>query len=166
MTTSIHLAGAGNTSACAEKRGEKAGHPPLYRKYLRVRGEEWAMWQGNQGLWEIPPRARRRALMSMAITVIQGNTSACAEKSACGRLRVPTLRKYLRVRGEESRYMLRVFTHWEIPPRARRRVQWDETWELLEGNTSACAEKSSIASMVWGSTGKYLRVRGEESSLL
>ncbi len=70
-------------------------------KYLRVRGEEGVHKAMEEWELEIPPRARRRVEAAVPAIPIPGNTSACAEKSRCGRYpRLPWW-KYLRVRGEE-----------------------------------------------------------------
>ena len=53
-------AGAGNTSACAEKRHGIAQRKAMRRKYLRVCGEEAMTWTTCNGFVEIPPRVRRR----------------------------------------------------------------------------------------------------------
>ena len=50
----------------------------------------------------------------------------------------------------------------EIPPRARRRVDGVLAVGVDYGNTSACAEKSSVRAGPAVPAGKYLRVRGEE----
>ena len=92
----------GNTSACAEKRGRGGGRHGLPRKYLRVRGEELVRAKERAQTVEIPPRARRRDDRLVPGGFQNGNTSACAEKSARGDLRQVDDAKYLRVRGEES----------------------------------------------------------------
>ena len=70
--------------------------------------------------------------------------------------------KYLRVRGEELSTS-RIFTAAsEIPPRARRRALGVTPEESTNGNTSACAEKSSQNACDSHGQWKYLRVRGEE----
>ena len=52
-------------------------------------------------VWEIPPRARRRAVLAWAKPAVTRNTSACAEKSMRRATIVVVIWKYLRVRGEE-----------------------------------------------------------------
>ena len=113
-------------------------------------------------LGEIPPRARRRAGGGGDVVGDHGNTSACAEKSAAGVVAGVIARKYLRVRGEELHVADAHDRRREIPPRARRRVTIQDTLTKYLGNTSACAEKSSMTAPPWNSTRKYLRVRGEE----
>ena len=113
-------------------------------------------------IMEIPPRARRRALVVVAVTGWCGNTSACAEKRVHrGGLGTGT-RKYLRVRGEEPVLSATSSPHWEIPPRARRRVKIAIPAIPVWGNTSACAEKRRILFLAPLIFWKYLRVRGEE----
>ena len=112
----------GNTSACAEKRLRQPERRGNLRKYLRVRGEEWAMMFAAWAILEIPPRARRRATPRYPARVCPRNTSACAEKS------------YPLINIKSSPR--------EIPPRARRRGGARPPTMLGTGNTSACAEKS------------------------
>ena len=73
--------GVGNTSACAEKRSMGLLCAALTRKYLRVRGEEMNSILERFSPSEIPPRARRRGLVTPWWCCLAGNTSACAEKS-------------------------------------------------------------------------------------
>ncbi|VFB06055.1 Uncharacterised protein [Corynebacterium striatum] len=157
----VHLH-QGNTSACAEKRMTAPTGTEYFRKYLRVRGEERAGLSQLADALEIPPRARRRACLVPIHPPHTGNTSACAEKSMplAGLIAHP--RKYLRVRGEEPTFWMVVFRMQEIPPRARRRVNNHIIGVSEQGNTSACAEKSSYAFGMKNSIRKYLRVRGEE----
>ena len=111
----------GNTSACAEKSGLSPRAERLRWKYLRVCGEETRLSTASARTSEIPPRVRRRATPVNRVSVGQGNTSACAEKRAstsCGR---PSHGKYLRVCGEEGKYLMWQTISWEIPPRVRRR---------------------------------------------
>ncbi len=98
----LPLCGAGNTSACAEKRFPCAILLCGFGKYLRMRGEEYS-WAHLNGLTEeIPPHARRRAAQVGGVKSVGGNTSACAEKSTSVVGRGSGCRKYLRMRGEES----------------------------------------------------------------
>ena len=73
-------------------------------KYLRVRGEESPLIGTLHQVLEIPPRARRRVLLSLDAAQSIGNTSACAEKSSELPIWNFIHRKYLRVRGEEVLY--------------------------------------------------------------
>ncbi|VFB06054.1 Uncharacterised protein [Corynebacterium striatum] len=91
----------GNTSACAEKSCGLLVCGAVWRKYLRVRGEERQSSIGPCMYTEIPPRARRRECLHLVEVFQVGNTSACAEKSDCGVYAAPSIWKYLRVRGEE-----------------------------------------------------------------
>ena len=155
----------GNTSACAEKRCPK--HQPCWSqwKYLRVRGEEAPARISDTRAAEIPPRARRRADAGTCRCGDGGNTSACAEKRHVPAPRNSQGWKYLRVRGEEARACTAEFSRVEIPPRARRRAFFGSVCSDMKGNTSACAEKSSVMPGRKVSNWKYLRVRGEEISI-
>ena len=160
-----HSSSRGNTSACAEKRVARLGTRPSCGKYLRVRGEECVPFsrspptrkylrvRGEEGdraprvrtEYEIPPRARRRGSITPPSVSPIGNTSACAEKSACQSQSPTQTGKYLRVRGEESFGKLVAVFWTEIPPRARRRAEaLGKGWDWV-GNTSACAEKRRSA---------------------
>ena len=92
---------------------------------------------------EIPPRVRRRVLGFFRNYFDVGNTSACAEKSGDGYEVSGLAWKYLRVCGEESSATRNCKVKLEIPPRVRRRVDWNDTDLGQSGNTSACAEKRS-----------------------
>ncbi|VFB06056.1 Uncharacterised protein [Corynebacterium striatum] len=128
-----------------------------------MRGEESNRRQPHPGRTEIPPRARRRAIIHYYHAFRRGNTSACAEKRVCGRWCLLPLRKYLRVRGEEERGEACLYPSWEIPPRARRRATGNYGVTCVKRNTSACAEKSIPINAPGPEKWKYLRVRGEES---
>ncbi len=155
----------GNTSACAEKRGLGNHRRPEPWKYLRVRGEEPSTLDTAVRTAEIPPRARRRGFVLRRAHSIIGNTSACAEKSANHPPALACTRKYLRVRGEETATAIGTPLAMEIPPRARRRVAHHGAAPWRPGNTSACAEKRPNQHINRGGLWKYLRVRGEESSI-
>ena len=111
---------------------------------------------------EIPPRARRRGPLDLGDGAAVGNTSACAEKSLPPLCDEMSSQKYLRVRGEELSWTGRRSRFLEIPPRARRRgiPNWVNIPTI--GNTSACAEKRMLSSLLTIRIWKYLRVRGEE----
>ena len=111
---------------------------------------------------EIPPRVRRRARPGGSLPALQGNTSACAEKSVIPQCSLIGQRKYLRVCGEESRIRRAHSPVVEIPPRVRRRGIIAGYIASAHGNTSACAEKSRLRSLWVALRGKYLRVCGEE----
>ena len=111
---------------------------------------------------EIPPHARRRALLGGHCEQQAGNTSARAEKSCRARRHSSPSRKYLRTRGEEPSGTNSLVPLAEIPPHARRRDDGRENQVLIHGNTSARAEKSWRWSRGSGWWWKYLRTRGEE----
>ena len=156
-----HL-GHGNTSACAEKSAGVIFDFWLLRKYLRVCGEEPGRAARFQPSREIPPRVRRRGTTCQLPRNPGGNTSACAEKSRCRAVPNDSQWKYLRVCGEEQIKKSLGGASGEIPPRVRRRVSPVPLRCVLEGNTSACAEKSAPPTVYGWLCGKYLRVCGEE----
>ena len=119
-----------NTPACA---GKSFGVlPPLGapRKYPRVRGEESRVRRASCIAAEIPPRARGRGDLDRGRRADDGNTPACAGKSRTTTLFIRSIRKYPRVRGEETRRSSDGSGHQEIPPRARGR---GSAWLRLHG---------------------------------
>ena len=153
---------SGNTSACAEKSCMPSVRFSQIGKYLRMCGEEQQLWTTPQATMEIPPRVRRRARLCSRPEFTGGNTSACAEKSYLAPPTESPHGKYLRVCGEETVRAVLLLLAVEIPPRVRRRDTRAPGRIIIIGNTSACAEKSYLAS--WRPFGgwKYLRVCGEE----
>ena len=111
---------------------------------------------------EIPPRARGRDVAARCAPLIQGNTPACAGKSAEYSERADKCWKYPRVRGEESFPACHCFRSAEIPPRARGRGSRSWTAVPCHGNTPACAGKSLRRNRMDTRPRKYPRVRGEE----
>ena len=154
--------GNGNTPACAGKsdRLDRAARHP--RKYPRVRGEEEIPKGGTLSYMEIPPRARGRVIDWIERQGIRGNTPACAGKRPPSRATMRAIRKYPRVRGEETRALSAMTAVREIPPRARGRGNLDRHTPGVRGNTPACAGKRNLmhSHSRWGR--KYPRVRGEE----
>ena len=65
------------------------------------------------------------------------------------------------MRGEYAWVCLMIFSHSELPPRARRIHTPSEMVHLESGTTSACAENTALnavnSAIIWN----YLRVRGE-----
>ena len=112
---------------------------------------------------EILPHVRRREGEDLTYGEVFGNTSACAEKSHGYGAPIRRWWKYLRVCGEESWRKYPSSPCTEIPPHVRRRVFRQPKVSGEPGNTSACAEKSYWTISSWLSSGKYLRVCGEEA---
>ena len=154
----------GNTSAYAEKRDTTMIYTHVTRKYLRVCGEETGFCTLHQTYREIPPRMRRRERIGLICPVLEGNTSAYAEKSLTADTLAPVEWKYLRVCGEETDNRARGWCEVEIPPRMRRRGPFVGDCGVIGGNTSAYAEKRGAVRRLSGAYRKYLRVCGEESS--
>ena len=71
------------------------------------------------------------------------------------------MRNYLRVRGEYSGIPVGQSMLTELPPRARRIPQRQDTPRDIPGTTSACAENTIGASSRPPAQRNYLRVRGE-----
>ena len=71
----------GTTSACAENTSWLALAASSLRNYLRVRGEYTVVWEGVNGMPELPPRARRIHSHGDHFDEILGTTSACAENT-------------------------------------------------------------------------------------
>ena len=66
-----------------------------------MRGEEYEDFDVRTESLELPPHARRRDIGALLAGDKLGITSACAEKRRPRRRRTPSLRNYLRMRGEE-----------------------------------------------------------------
>ena len=113
-------------------------------------------------LQEIPPRARGRVTQKIHHTRGFGNTPACAGKSYVTSLPWRSLRKYPRVRGEETSLRGCAIIFMEIPPRARGREVIIPQHLQCVGNTPACAGKSNTIANEANKIRKYPRVRGEE----
>ena len=152
----------GNTPACAGKRHPWRASVRPSQKYPRVRGEEVVMMPDGWPVAEIPPRARGRGDPKGWHPLLYGNTPACAGKSALILDRMPTPRKYPRVRGEEMVFSLFLQKPLEIPPRARGRAYWTAGKRRVIGNTPACAGKRPPSRATMRAIRKYPRVRGEE----
>ena len=88
--------------------------------YLRVRGEYSPKASSTWPQSELPPRARRILFASLFEKFLPGTTSACAENTRFSSTALPTVRNYLRVRGEYERISRYTATGLELPPRARR----------------------------------------------
>src|SRR5699024_3205796 len=85
---------------CGEERHHSI-KTARHGEYLRVCGEEGVKVRCGSSIAEIPPRVRRRVLVSLPVVRSRGNTSACAEKRIGSSKSMRPLRKYLRVCGEE-----------------------------------------------------------------
>ena len=90
----------GTTSACAENTSTYATPGAPTRNYLRMRGEYFDKPQGDEGLGELPPHARRIPSSWRIISMMEGTTSACAENTPHPGLNCFQHGNYLRMRGE------------------------------------------------------------------
>ena len=137
------LAGAaGTTSACAENTLVCLRTTLTCQNYLRVRGEY--KWPSPQSAMtpELPPRARRIPCFWMRFGGLLGTTSACAENTHRRLLWAAFSWNYLRVRGEYNCCLISPQDFRELPPRARRILEYPEDCTDEEGTTSACAENT------------------------
>ena len=128
-----------------------------------MRGEEPFKQRDIRAGLELPPHARRRAVLTETTVREIGITSACAEKSTAVSLMRNRPRNYLRMRGEELPINELCGGHVELPPHARRRELVPHFYAGTFGITSACAEKSVPGGSFHHNSGNYLRMRGEES---
>ena len=110
----------GTTSACAENTGLDHLANSIDRNYLRVRGEYPKQCHKERLIRELPPRARRIRFGLSSRSVAHGTTSACAENTRFSSTALPTVRNYLRVRGEYFTAFTQSGSCRELPPRARR----------------------------------------------
>ena len=133
----------GTTSACAENTRHSYSPRPRCWNYLRVRGEYSVPDASWPLLRELPPRARRILVVVAHDEKFKGTTSACAENTFLNAAPCPSMRNYLRVRGEyHFRSRVRCF-RWELPPRARRILDPTPLGFCTSGTTSACAENTT-----------------------
>ena len=110
----------GTTSACAENT-----HPPPAPthecgNYLRMRGEYHLGFSQYKLVPELPPHARRIQRVHVDGTFPLGTTSACAENTSNASAGTVTDRNYLRMRGEYRYYGAVGVCGAELPPHARR----------------------------------------------
>ena len=91
---------------------------------------------------ELPPRARRILDRKDDAEREKGTTSACAENTARDSNAMPRSWNYLRVRGEYGLVPKIGISRWELPPRARRILEFANINLFLRGTTSACAENT------------------------
>ena len=138
---------SGITSACAEKRPTPNRKIWILGNYLRMRGEEVGYEHPGMGRAELPPHARRRVGSINIRNSFRGITSACAEKRTAHTLTSKKPRNYLRMRGEEWPSSLFSSQFRELPPHARRRGRPPTGKFGFWGITSACAEKSEVATL-------------------
>ena len=87
-----------------------------------MRGEEALVPRFKFFGEELPPHARRRAVCPGVVTVMEGITSACAEKRPWHPHAESHQGNYLRMRGEELGVVSPAIAHEELPPHARRRA--------------------------------------------
>ena len=147
----------GTTSACAENTVRLCGGAGADRNYLRVRGEYVSSGFTCSCWVELPPRARRILAHFLIEAQAHGTTSACAENtpdppgttSACAENtafwagKLAENGNYLRVRGEYSGAPSKRILQSELPPRARRILDFVHHTISHTGTTSACAENTA-----------------------
>ena len=110
-----------NTSACAEKTGVNPSRVDKSQKHLRLRGENFGGSRRTRINSETPPLARRKPQLCGLLLINIGNTSACAEKTACDFSFQPEHEKHLRLRGENFNHFESTLIERETPPLARRK---------------------------------------------
>ena len=110
---------------------------------------------------ELPPRARRIQLPTVATMQKIGTTSACAENTRHQAHEMAASRNYLRVRGEYYTAAVGSPCIGELPPRARRIRPRGAHGIDDGGTTSACAENTHSTFDFGNFHWNYLRVRGE-----
>ena len=115
---------------------------------------------------ELPPHTRRRGNGKVNTGTRIGTTSAYAEKRRRHRRHRSPHRNYLRIRGEEADRIASSASGWELPPHTRRRVIVIPSFQSKLRTTSAYAEKSGQGVYIHLACGNYLRVRGEEISVI
>ena len=112
-----------NTSACAEKTCSIADSFSVFKKHLRLRGENLKNWSIGDFVKETPPLARRKLSSRINSFIKLRNTSACAEKTLLLQLFQIYSKKHLRLRGENCNDCFWACSDYETPPLARRKLQ-------------------------------------------
>ena len=92
------------------------------------------------------------------------NTSAYAEKTALYMIRLLSIWKHLRLRGENSLKHQPAKVRLETPPLTRRKRIGSSCSDLKGGNTSAYAEKTGLYRLRALRNRKHLRLRGENAT--
>ena len=110
---------------------------------------------------ETPPLARRKHVALAVAEPLDGNTSACAEKTSTAPTKQRLARKHLRLRGENLTATPAFAAKVETPPLARRKRLLLFFGFPHHRNTSARAEKTPRPTFHRGSGWKHLRARGE-----
>ncbi len=150
-----------NTSAYAEKTGNRSYRKASCQKHLRVRGENTLTRGRSPNPAETPPRTRRKLIMHNISKTSHRNTSAYAEKTRIQALLKVLRKKHLRVRGENLRNIMSQVRTSETPPRTRRKPTPSYLKSPFFRNTSAYAEKTNSSASSSLFDWKHLRVRGE-----
>ena len=151
----------GTTSAYAENTAASFACIMAVWNYLRVRGEYMADQDFQTVGKELPPRTRRILVGAIRTGVTNGTTSAYAENTVDIDAISVLGGNYLRVRGEYSAIIFKQRVSPELPPRTRRIRRGRHLQSLAKGTTSAYAENTPAAGVVYVGVGNYLRVRGE-----
>ena len=156
----------GNTPACAGKthgpirEGDRSGEHP------RVRGEDVRPSPPPMNGLGTPPRARGRPERRASGKGNCGNTPACAGKTVRGNHSTAPSREHPRVRGEDPNRPNSWIQLAGTPPRARGRPSSTRQNNHRNGNTPACAGKTSGIRLLTGVDWEHPRVRGEDYSAL
>ena len=132
----------GNTPACAGKTDGFAFDGPRFREH--------------------PPRARGRPHKVHDKECGGGNTPACAGKTEATLSWDARDGEHPRVRGEDVSTVEAVTVTTGTPPRARGRHRIHNEEHFREGNTPACAGKTSIVTKNEATSWEHPRVRGED----
>ena len=135
----------------------------VWRKHLRVRGENSTTNRQQIPMAETPPRTRRKLGKHYRIIDKIGNTSAYAEKTPFYYLVCAFIKKHLRVRGENVLRRAFPVAVIETPPRTRRKLGVILISTENVRNTSAYAEKTEKKQYNQNAFEKHLRVRGENA---
>ena len=152
----------GNTPACAGKTNRSAGLSGSVREHPRVRGEDRGDSSPGEHHRGTPPRARGRLLAGRISEAGNGNTLACAGKTSrtCSSTRYA--REHPRVRGEDDAIDRISSANTGTPPRARGRLGKSRHADEMNGNTPACAGKTSTLTCRRTNSWEHPRVRGED----
>ena len=113
---------------------------------------------------ETPPLARGRRNAAVPAEGKVGNTPACAGKTMADLAKIRVLWKHPRLRGEDGAWILACVGQLETPPLARGRQTAVIVRVRHDGNTPACAGKTSPRTPRFTcSRRKHPRLRGEDA---
>ena len=130
-----------------------------------MRGEDLPRLLPRVARLETPPHARGRPTPYTLRYRTDGNTPACAGKTAGQARLLDAGEKHPRMRGEDPPSESKKTTSTETPPHARGRLFEVASKNPGDGNTPACAGKTPLPRPYSRRGWKHPRMRGEDYPL-